>query len=1054
MSTSKQKEIPAKRRRWPRWLFLGAVAVLAAPTLLSVTGKHSAVLKFVNPRLADAIVYQSITTNWWSPVEIQNLEVLDLSVEQPKSREDKIYLAKIRSVKSVQPLWKLALSRGNNAEFMITQPMINVAVRDGQTNVEETLSRIFGEGDNSGSTSRMAVTVEDGTIRLISGSEATGFSAKQITGIHGRLSTLNPKSAFPELALVAEVGAMTVGDLANAEEDRFRRTKIAANLDDIKADYPLQPFDDQLDQLVTQGKEPALKIRLAPSGKSDVQELSIEARRLDCAELQPIIERFFPGSACLGRVSCRIQAQIIGENAAQGFAGRIQLLGEEIRWRNMTWVAGESFNLDRLTADGVIALAEDGILIDNLTVQSDVLTIAGDGEVKYQLTDPALSVALAADNRTDAQQAAIAEATAASHGQVKLNGQIDVAAVSRMMPRTLALADGVTLQQGDVKFSVQVQQNVKAAENGLDYGLAPQGFQWRLAVQSSPIEAYRDNKRITLDSGIRLDALGRLDMNSAELTKAQLSGEFGQVTANPIEAGYTISGIVNPQVLWNDLRQILDIPRPGISGNMQIAADVRFRPEAMQFSNVNLQANGLDITSNQLTVYSNKVLTEMFDGTFDLQGSSAAVKTLIAPWHSATWLSDRSSIAARLSANSGRQILLQAVVRSDNSVSYANSDYLTIDAGRLDASLIADSQTGGFLVEKGLVEIPGFAANINGTLGVREQLIHVNLTADTDYDLPLLCRRVLGPDTDIMLQGRGQQRFQISGSPALWTEGDLVKHRRTVFTDAEEGQSAELLNATGRIVWDGGVLYGTELGAGQVVAQLANGILRSEPIVCSLGGGDLNVMPQWNLESNLLQIATGGRIRNLNLTPQLTREWLGYVAPMMADAAQVEGLVSARIQQFNYYLDNPARSNIDGVLSIHRASAAPGDSLGPVLQLLTMLGRANASTRQLEFPSQDVAIQLVDGMVLHDGLHMDLNGYQLTSSGGVGLDQRVQLVLDVPVEKNGQRIRVPVRGTVSRPIPDTAGLLQNFGRQQLQNKVNEKLNDGLKDGLKGLFDKL
>lgn len=1050
MSKSKENETPKPNRRWVRLLFLFGVAVLAAPSLLSVSGKHSAVLKFVNPRLADAIEYQTISSHWWSPLEIRNLEVRDLSVEQSDDSAAAVYLAKIRSVKSVQPLWKLALSRGNNAEFVIDQPVVNLSVKEGQTNVEETLIRIFGESDGSDGSSRMAVTIDDGTIRLLGPAGSSEAGVRQISGIHGRLSTLNAESAFPELALVAEVGALSVDNLANADADRFRRTQIAANLDEIKADYPLQPFDGQLDPLSEPSAEPALKIRLAPSDKAGVQELSIEARRLNCAELQPVIQRFFPDAACMGLVSCRVQAQIIGDQAAEGFAGRIQLLGEDIRWRNSDWVAGESFDIDRLTADGVIALAEDGILVDNLRLQSGVLNLSGDGEVKYQRQDPALTVAMAADNPTDAQQKAIAEATAASHGQVKLNGKIDVAAVTRMLPGTLALVDGVQLNQADVTFSVQVQQSVRQTGGGLDFGLNPEGFQWRLAVQSSPIDAYRDGQRLTLDSKIRLDALGQLDVTHLQLDKAQLSGDFGAVTANPIESGYSIRGNVSPRVLWNDLQQILDVPQPGISGDLQIAAEVRYSPDALRFSNVSLQARGLDMTSNQLTVYSGNVLTEVFDGTFDLQGGSPAIKTLIAPWHSATWLSDQSTVAARLSASAGKRIAVQAVVRSLGNNRSASTEAFTIDAGQLTANLIADSQTGGFLVEKGLVEIPGFAATVTGTLGVREQLMHVNLAADVEYDLGQLSSRVLGAGSNVRLDGRGKERFQISGSPGLWTQSDLAKHRRSIISETEAERSAELFSATGRIAWSGGVLYGVNLGSGQVVAQLANGILRSEPIVCTLGTGDLNVMPQWNLESNLLQIATGGRVRNLDLNPQLTREWLGYVAPVLADAANVDGLVSARVQQFNYYLDNPARSNIDAVLSIHRASASPGNSLGPVLQLLTMLGRNNASTRQLEFPSQDVPIQLVDGMVLHDGLHMDLNGYQLTSSGGVGLDQRVQLVMDVPIEKNGRRIRVPVRGTVTRPIPDTAGILQNLGRQQLQDKVNDKLNDGLK----GLFDKL
>ena len=130
----------------------------------------------------------------------------------------------------------------------------------------------------------------------------------------------------------------------------------------------------------------------------------------------------------------------------------------------------------------------------------------------------------------------------------------------------------------------------------------------------------------------------------------------------------------------------------------------------------------------------------MFDGTIDVRGEAAALKTIISPWHDAWWLASSSTVAARLAANPGRQLNVQVVVRDQGAI---GSDTFQIDSGRLEASLVADRQTGGFLVETGKVELPGLASDIAGTLGVRENLIHVNLTADTQYDLPLLSRRVL-----------------------------------------------------------------------------------------------------------------------------------------------------------------------------------------------------------------------------------------------------------------------------------------------------------------------
>jgi hypothetical protein len=75
----------------------------------------------------------------------------------------------------------------------------------------------------------------------------------------------------------------------------------------------------------------------------------------------------------------------------------------------------------------------------------------------------------------------------------------------------------------------------------------------------------------------------------------------------------------------------------------------------------------------------------------------------------------------------------------------------------------------------------------------------------------------------------------------------------------------------------------------------------------------------------------------------------------------------------------------------------------------------------------------------------------------VGFNQQLQLVLDVPLEKNtggrGATIRVPLRGTVKQPMPDTAAMLQALGTQQLQNQLGDKLDQTINRQLDNLLKK-
>ncbi|MFY9255825.1 MAG: hypothetical protein WAO83_20395 [Fuerstiella sp.] len=1077
MTTSRSKstaeespEPSSKGSRWLKWLAFIVVAIGLTPSLLTVSAKHGAILKFFSPQLESAVSYKTVSTHWWAPIEIVDVTVQDLSLGNVDSSAQQIPLASVASIVSVQPLWRIVLSGGRGAEFVIRQPVLNVSVHDGRTNVETTMERLFANsGGSSGGKSAISATIEDGTIRLLENSVTSNPNTEipytTITGIYATLSTLDQSLLFPEITLVANVRQLSLAQQQQQVAARKQRApQIAATLDELSSDFPLVPFTtDQLSTLSDSESEPDLKIHLGPSTEDKMQQVTVEARRLQMPQLQVLLQRWFPETFFRGELSCRLQGHVIGDNIAQGLAGRFQLMGENIAWRNSTWAVGESVSLGALTAQGAVALAEDGVLVKDLRIKSDVMELSGDGEVRQLQQDPTQVMQQVASGRSAEERSVVAEAQAATAGQVRISGSVDVAAISRMIPRTMNLDQGVVVKSATLRFSTKVQNQVPAADDVLSLSAPKNRFRWQFAAQTSPVQAMRDGQSLNVDSACRLDAVGKLDMQGGTVDAVSLQGAFGKVTAEPLDAGYEISGTINPESIWNDFRDLLNVQRPGLRGTVEFFTRVEAAKDGFQLSRINLKSEGLEANSPLLNIYPARSALQMCEGTLDIRGDSSAIKMLIAPWHTASWLSDSSTITARLEADPRQKITLNAIVLARNPVrpaslyktisnTSAESSYLVIDQAKIDASLLADQRTGDFLVEKCLLELPGVQANLTGTMGVRQGLLNVNLTADTSYDLDQLSLRVLDPDGRISLSGRGRETFVLSGAPALWTDNDLIQHQRT-WTPSNQANAQQdavsILQANGKLTWTAGRLYGTPVGPGTVVAELRNGLLRAEPIQCTVGSGELSVMPQWNLDSNLLQLASGSRLSNLALTPELCREWLGYVAPMLADSANVDGTISARVHQFQYFIDSPASSTIQAVLTIHRGSATPGSSLQPLLQALSVVGKGDYANRQLEFPPQDVPVQLVDGMVVHDGLEMSLAGYNVRSAGGVGLDRRVQLALDIPLEKaasaaSGRSIRIPVGGTVDRPQLDTAGLLQNLGRQQIEGKVNDQINNGLK----------
>ena len=241
---------------------------------------------------------------------------------------------------------------------------------------------------------------------------------------------------------------------------------------------------------------------------------------------------------------------------------------------------------------------------------------------------------------------------------------------------------------------------------------------------------------------------------------------------------------------------------------------------------------------------------------------------------------------------------------------------------------------------------------------------------------------------------------------------------------------------------------------------MENSLIRTTPIQCALNGGQLNAMVQYDVASSRLQLGSGSRVENARLTPELCREWLGYVAPMMADAADVNGQLSIRVERFLWDLTTPQNSDVAGQLTIHQAQATPGASLAPLLEIVDLLLRSDdsngLSSKSLTMPEQTVPVQVRQGSVIHEGLIMDLAGYRLKSSGAVGFDEQIQITLDVPLEKgtSGSTIRtfkVPLRGTVKSPQPDTSSLLQNLATQKIQEKLGDEVDKTLNKGLNKLL---
>ncbi len=248
--------------------------------------------------------------------------------------------------------------------------------------------------------------------------------------------------------------------------------------------------------------------------------------------------------------------------------------------------------------------------------------------------------------------------------------------------------------------------------------------------------------------------------------------------------------------------------------------------------------------------------------------------------------------------------------------------------------------------------------------------------------------------------------------------------------------------------------------------------------------GDVHYRPELYIEMQPGPIA-----RNVELTPDMTGQWLKYMAPIASDAARVEGNFSADLEHAVVWIDEPRRSEVRGRLDIERVQMNAGPLADQViagarqLQALAAIGAKTQPPRTnrtlITLPAQSVEFNVSQGVVTHRAMMLDIDRARVVTSGQVDFDGRLDLIAQIPLDAKwlgsdlrglaGQTMTLPIDGTLSRPSLDSAGIRRvamdlgtqaaqdaagNYLQQQI-GRGQQQLEQGINKGLEKLrFDKL
>ncbi len=289
--------------------------------------------------------------------------------------------------------------------------------------------------------------------------------------------------------------------------------------------------------------------------------------------------------------------------------------------------------------------------------------------------------------------------------------------------------------------------------------------------------------------------------------------------------------------------------------------------------------------------------------------------------------------------------------------------------------------------------------------------------------------------------------------------------------------------------WETAETAGIEFGRASIPVRMTETTVSIAPTRVAVGGagneqGALNLAGRVNYRPGpmWMQLDKGIVADSIRLTPEMTERWLKYLAPLAANTAQIQGTISADLDEALIVFDDPNQSRIIGRFKIGgvemNAGPLANQIIGGIDQLKSIAGAlmgqtATASSNRtlVSMPPQTVDFSVDRGIVTHERMYFDIDRAQVITSGRVSFDGRMNMVAQVPLDSRwlgkdlqglvGQSVSLPIDGTLSKPSLDSAGVRQvvaQLGTKAIQgnaeNYIQKQLSKQMeKIGLEKLFGK-
>ncbi|HON91021.1 MAG TPA: AsmA-like C-terminal region-containing protein [Sedimentisphaerales bacterium] len=244
------------------------------------------------------------------------------------------------------------------------------------------------------------------------------------------------------------------------------------------------------------------------------------------------------------------------------------------------------------------------------------------------------------------------------------------------------------------------------------------------------------------------------------------------------------------------------------------------------------------------------------------------------------------------------------------------------------------------------------------------------------------------------------------------------------------------LNGKTSLGFDSAEYKGLAFGPTQIDIQIEQGIMHIRPFTTTVNNGKLNFVGQVDLSKTPLLLKTTAPlqvVQGIQITDKMTGSFLQYVNPIFADAVNVRGVLDFETQSMTIPLTSGhgRTAQLDGTIGLQELRLE-ASLLNRILNAVK-----TSPVRDQTLTIRPTKIVLHNGAIRYDDMQIDLGDNPINFRGTIGLDGILDMRVLLPYTfegrtvrigeegRTGNRISVPLTGTLTSPQINLAGFLQD-----------------------------